>query len=96
MSVLARLRKLSQYEFYVNALHLRKSMRFLLLRDLGIKDKVVEGKMSLRDFKISYKSWRNDKKRYNAYYTLKALDNYERKLISWISQTRLTPYLRTV
>lgn len=42
MSVLARLRKLSQYEFYVNALHLRKSMRFLLLRDLGIKDKVRE------------------------------------------------------
>lgn len=42
MSVLARLRKLSQYEFYTNALKLRKSMRFLLLRDLGIKDKVRE------------------------------------------------------
>lgn len=42
MSVLARNRKLSQYEFYTNALHLRKSMRFLLLRDLGIKDKVRE------------------------------------------------------
>ncbi|TYZ24934.1 hypothetical protein [Selenomonas ruminis] len=42
MSVLARMRKLSQYEFYVNALKLRKSMRFLLLRDLGIKDKVRE------------------------------------------------------
>lgn len=42
MSVLARNRKLSPYEFYTNALHLRKSMRFLLLRDLGIKDKVRE------------------------------------------------------
>ena len=42
MSVLARNRKLSQYEFYTNALKLRKSMRFLLLRDLGIKDKVRE------------------------------------------------------
>ena len=42
MSVLARNRKLSQYEFYTNALKLRKSMRFLLLRDLGIKDKVSE------------------------------------------------------
>lgn len=60
-----------------------------------LADLVVEGKMSLRDFKVSYKSWRNDKKRYNAYYTLKALDNYERKLISWISQTRPTPYLQT-
>jgi hypothetical protein len=42
MSVLARMRKLSQYEFYTNALKLRKSMRSLLLRDLGIKDKVRE------------------------------------------------------
>jgi len=41
MSVLARMRKLSQYEFYTNALKLRKSMRFLLLRDLGIKVKKI-------------------------------------------------------
>lgn len=60
-----------------------------------LADLVVEGEISLRDFRISYKSWRNDKKRYNAYYTLKALDNYERKLISWVSQTRPTPYLQT-
>lgn len=60
-----------------------------------LADLVVEGEISLRDFRISYKSWRNDKKRYNAYYTLKALDNYERKLISWVSRTRPTPYLQT-
>lgn len=109
MSVLARLRKLSQYEFYTNALKIRKSMRFLLLRDLGIKDKVrevheftkdmsedvvkrqrrkmrklarlaAEGRITLKEFQTQYKSWRGDKKRYNAYYTLCRLDSEERKL----------------
>lgn len=46
MSVLERKRKPSQYEFYVQALRLRKSMRFLLLRDLGVKDRV----RSVREF----------------------------------------------
>ena len=42
LSVLARMRKPSPYNYYTNAIKLRKSMRFLLLRDLGIKDKVRE------------------------------------------------------
>lgn len=132
MSVLARMRKLSQYEFYVNALKLRKSMRFLLLRDLGIKDKVrevhefakdmseddrvefillaskynvvkrqrhkmrklaklaSEGTISLKDFQTQYKSWRGDKKRYHAYYTLRRLDSEEKELAEWIRNTRST------
>ena len=44
---------------------------------------VVAGKISLDDFRNCYKSWRNDKKGYNAYYSLKRLDDYERKLIQW-------------
>ena len=175
LSVFARMRKPSPYNYYTNAIKLRKSMRFLLLRDLGIKDKVrevhefakdmseddrvefillaskygveqfktdypqwvieklrnaiwqhlddildhityaysvwptsklvrkipkdvvtrqkrkmrklaelvVAGKISLDDFRNCYKSWRNDKKGYNAYYSLKRLDDYERKLIQW-------------
>jgi hypothetical protein len=167
MSVLARMRKLSQYEFYTNALKLRKSMRFLLLRDLGIKDKVrevhefakdmseddrvefillaskygveqfkteypqwvieklrnaiwqhlddmvdhkipkdvvkrqrrkmrklarlaAEGQITLKEFQTHYKSWRGDKKRYHAYYTLRRLDSEERKLEKWIRNTHST------
>ena len=40
MSVLARKRTLSQYQFYINAISLRKKIIFLLLRDFGIKSKV--------------------------------------------------------
>ena len=37
MSVLARLRTQSKYEFYMNAVKLRKEITKLLLRDLGVK-----------------------------------------------------------
>ena len=37
MSVLARKRTQSKYEFYTNAVRLRKEMTMLLLRDLGVK-----------------------------------------------------------
>ena len=37
MSVLARLRSQSKYEFYMNAIRLRKEITKLLLRDLGAK-----------------------------------------------------------
>lgn len=40
ISVLKKNREVSQYQFYINALALRKTLRFLLLRDLGIKTKV--------------------------------------------------------
>lgn len=45
MSVLARKRKLSKMEFYANALRLRKSLVFLLLRDLGVKNRVRKVKI---------------------------------------------------
>ena len=90
-------------------------MRFLLLRDLGIKDKVrevhefakdvvkrqrrkmrklarvaSEGAISLKEFQTQYKSWRGDKKRYHAYYTLRRLDSEEKELAEWIRNTRST------
>ena len=40
MAVLARNRTLSKLEFYKNAIQLRKQMTFLLLRDLGVKNRV--------------------------------------------------------
>ena len=40
MSVLARNRSLSKLEFYKNAMKLRKKMSFLLLRDIGVKNRV--------------------------------------------------------
>lgn len=40
MAVLARKRTLSQMQFYMTAIELRKSITFLLLRDLGVKNKV--------------------------------------------------------
>ena len=40
MAVLARKRTLSQLEFYVNAINLRREVTKLLLRDLGIKSTV--------------------------------------------------------
>ena len=47
----------------------------------------AEGQITLKEFQTQYKSWRGDKKRYNAYYTLCKLDSEERKLISWIRAT---------
>ena len=49
MSVLARKRKPSPMEFYANARKMRKAIVFLLLRDLGIKDKVRNLKMMTKD-----------------------------------------------
>lgn len=40
MSVLARNRSLSKLEFYKNAMVIRKKMVFLLLRDIGVKNRV--------------------------------------------------------
>lgn len=40
MAVLARKRTLSQMQFYMTAIDLRKSITFILLRDLGVKNKV--------------------------------------------------------
>ena len=37
MSVLVRKRKLSELKFYDNAIKLRRSMTYLLMRDLGAK-----------------------------------------------------------
>ena len=37
MSVLARKRNLSKYEFYRNAVYLRHQITLLLLRDFGMK-----------------------------------------------------------
>jgi hypothetical protein len=76
MSVLARLRKLSQYEFYTNALKLARL--------------ASEGTISLKDFQTQYKSWRGDKQRYHAYHTLRRLDSEERKLAEWIKSTHST------
>lgn len=46
-----------------------------------------EGTISLKDFQTQYKSWRGDKQRYHAYYTLRRLDSEERKLAEWIKST---------
>ena len=40
VSVLARKRSESKFEFYAHAIRLRKSITFLLLRDIGVKSKV--------------------------------------------------------
>lgn len=49
-----------------------------------------EGTISLKDFQTQYKSWRGDKKRYHAYYTLRRLDSEEKELAEWIRNTRST------
>ena len=49
-----------------------------------------EGTISLKDFQTQYKSWRGDKQRYHAYYTLRRLDSEERKLAEWIKSTHST------
>ena len=49
MSVLARKRKLSELKFYDNAIRLRRSMVYLLLRDLGAKRGVRDIKWVMKD-----------------------------------------------
>lgn len=49
MSVLARKRKLSELKFYDNAIRLRRSMVYLLLRDLGAKRGVRDIKWMMKD-----------------------------------------------
>ena len=44
----------------------------------------VDGEITLEDFKNQYKSWRGDKKRYNAYYTLRRMDKKEKEWTEWI------------
>ena len=49
MSVLARKRKLSELKFYDNAIWLRRSMIYLLMRDLGAKRGVRDIKWMIKD-----------------------------------------------
>lgn len=49
MSVLARNRSLSKLEFYKNAMALRKKMVFLLLRDIGVKNRVRSLKIETKN-----------------------------------------------
>ena len=49
MSVLARKRKLSELKFYDNAVRLRRSMIYLLMRDLGAKRGVRDLKWMVKD-----------------------------------------------
>ena len=49
MSVLARKRKLSELKFYDNAIRLRRSMIYLLMRDLGAKRGVRDIKWMTKD-----------------------------------------------
>lgn len=46
----------------------------------------AEGKITLKDFQMQYKSWRGDKKRYHAYNTLCRLDSKAKELTQWIRQ----------
>lgn len=45
--------------------------------------KVEAGEMTVEDYDGQYRSWRGDKKRYNAYRTLKSMDSYKRRQSSW-------------
>lgn len=49
MSVLAHKRKLSELKFYDNAIRLRRSMIYLLMRDLGAKRGVRDIKWMIKD-----------------------------------------------
>ena len=49
MSVLARKRRLSELKFYDNAIRLRRSMLYLLMRDLGAKRGVRDIKWMTKD-----------------------------------------------
>lgn len=48
--------------------------------------KVIEGELTKRYFQEHYKSWRGDKKRYNAHNTIKNLDKLYKELILWITK----------
>ena len=78
MSVLARKRKLSELKFYDNAIRLRRSMIYLLMRDLGAKRGVRDIKWMVKDIPPQvtrqYLSWRGDKKWYNAHRTVRNMD----------------------
>lgn len=45
--------------------------------------KVEVGDMTAEDYENQYRAWRGDKKRYNAYHTLKSMDSYKRRQSSW-------------
>ncbi|MBO6202443.1 MAG: hypothetical protein J6O13_02825, partial [Selenomonas sp.] len=47
---------------------------------------VVEGKISMQDFQNQYKSWRGDKKRYHAFYTLRRMDKKNKEWTEWITK----------
>ena len=51
---------------------------------------VVEGELPFKDFCNQYKSWRGDKKRYNAFQTLQNMDKLYRRLKQWITKTKST------
>lgn len=48
-----------------------------------LAQKVREGDMTQEEFDNQYRSWRGDKKRHNAYHTLKSMDYYKRRQSSW-------------
>jgi hypothetical protein len=48
-----------------------------------LAQKVEAGYMTAEDYDNQYRSWRGDKKRYNAYRTLKSMDSYKRRQSSW-------------
>lgn len=50
---------------------------------------VVNGEMELKDFIEQYGSWRGDKKRYDAWDTLRKVDSLYRRLLKWISRNSL-------
>ena len=52
---------------------------------------VVEGKLSFNAFVNQYKSWRGDKKRYNAFQTLQNMDKLYRRLKTWITKPTPSP-----
>lgn len=51
---------------------------------------VIEGAMTEAQFSSQYRSWRGDKRKYNAYRTLQSLDAEYRRLITWIKTKRNT------
>lgn len=49
---------------------------------------VVVGELTVKQYKDQYRSWRGDKKRYNAYHTLKRMDNLFRRKLKWITKNK--------
>ena len=47
---------------------------------------VVRGEMAIEDFKNQYRSWKGDKKKYNAYHTLCGMDKLYWRLLKWITK----------